>query len=120
MIAGKAHLRRMGDLQRLFGVKSKHPWTKPDTYVEAMARKRRFRRAHSARPRTQPERPRLMLSTLPFVAVFAVLAILAVSIMIIAYPGNQPSRRPHAAAAQSERGVAAPGWFKDAEKQFHG
>ena len=119
MIAGKAHLRLMGDLQRLFGVKSARPWTKPDTYVEAMARKRRFRRAHAARPRTEPERPRLMLSTLPFLAVFTLLAIMAVAIMVIAYPGNQPSRRPQT-AAQPERGVAAPGWFKDAQKQFHG
>ena len=119
MIAGNAHLRLMGDLQRLFGVKPTRPWTKPDSYVEAMARKRRFRRAHATRPRTQPERPRLMLSTLPFLAVFTLLAIMAVAIMIIAYPGNQPSRQPHA-AAQPERGVAAPGWFQEAQKQFHG
>src|SRR5690242_16838833 len=119
MIAGKAHLRPMGDLQRLFGVKPARPWTKPDTYVEAMARKRRFRRAHATGPRTQPERPRLMLSTVPFLAIFALLAVMAVAIMVIAYPGNQPAPRPHA-AAQPERGTAAPGWFQDAQKQFHG
>ena len=119
MGASKAHLPPMGDLQRLFGVKPTRPWTKPDTYVEAMARKRRFRRAHADRPRTQPERPRLMLSTLPFLAVFAFLAILAVAIMVMAFPGNQPAPQPHA-AAQPERGTAQPGWFQDAKKHFHG
>jgi hypothetical protein len=119
MIAGKAHLRLMGDLQRLFGVKSTRPWTQPDSYVEAMARKRRFRRANANRPRTQPERPRLMLSTLPFLTLLALLGVMAVAIMVLAFPGNRPPRRPHA-TAQPERGTAAPGWFQDAKQHFHG
>lgn len=119
MVAGRAHLHLMGDLQRLFGVTSARTWTKPDAYVEAMARKRRHRRAHASRPRTQPERPRLMLSTLPFLTLFALLAIMAVAIIFMAYPGNQPRPRPQA-AVQAERGIAQPGWFKDAQKHFHG
>lgn len=119
MGAGKAHLRDMGDLQRLFGVRPARQWTRPETYVSAIARKRRFRRAHADRPRTQPERPQLMLSTLPFLALFAFLAVLAVAIMVMAYPGNRPAPRPHA-AAKPERGIAQPGWFQDAQRQFHG
>jgi anti-sigma factor RsiW len=95
----------------------KRAWTRPDDYIEAMARKRTARRARGARPRTQPESPRLLLSTLPILAVLVGLGVLAVAIMVAAFPGSQPVARPHNPAAR-EQGVAARGWFQDAQKDM--
>lgn len=93
-------------------------WTKPETYIGALARKRRFRRARGEKQRTEPESPRALLSTVPFLALIGLLAILAVAIMILAFPGSQPQPRPRPPAPQ-EKGVAQRGWFQEAEKEFH-
>lgn len=92
-------------------------WTRPETYVEAMVRTRSFRRAHRETPRTQPERPRLLLSTVPFLLLLGLLAVLAVAIMIAAFPGNQPVQKPKPVAR--EQGVAERGWFQEAQKEMH-
>ena len=91
-------------------------WTGIDDYLGAMARRRTARRKREAGPRTQPENPRLLLSTIPFLALIAALAILAVGIMVIAWPGSQPQPPPK--QVQRERGVAAKGWFQEARKDF--
>lgn len=92
-------------------------WTRPDAYVLALAQKRRFRRASAEPTRTQPEKPRLLLSTVPFLLVLGLLAILAIGIMIIAYPGNQPQPKLREIAAH-ERGVAERGWFQEAQREM--
>jgi hypothetical protein len=94
------------------------PWTRPDDYLGAMARKRSFRRGREPKLRTQPERPRLLLSTAPFLAVMVLLAVLAVAIMIVAFPGTQPQLREPTPAAK-EKGVAQRGWFEEAQKEMH-
>ena len=91
-------------------------WTRADDYLGAMARRRTARRKREAGARTEPESPRLLLSTIPFLALIAALAILAVAIMITAWPGNQP--QPAQKSVVREQGVAAKGWFQDAEKEF--
>jgi hypothetical protein len=93
-------------------------WTRPDVYIGAMARKRSFRRRHGDRQRTQPERPRLLLSTIPFLALIGLLAVLAVAIMIAAFPGSQPQHK-QAEVVEKERGVAQRGWFQEAQKEMH-
>ena len=93
-------------------------WTRPDAYLVALAAKRNLRRAKQEPQRTQPERPRLMLSTLPFLVLIAFLAILSVAIMIIAFPANQPRSRPRQAPPR-EQGVAPRGWFEEAQKEMH-
>jgi len=94
-------------------------WTRPDAYIEAMARKRGFRRTRGGEKlRTQPESPRLLLSTIPFLALLALLAVLSVGIMILAFPGNQPPPRPNQ-VGEREQGVAGKGWFEDAQKEMH-
>ena len=118
MLTLRAHLRPMGDLQRLFGVRPGRPWTRSETYVSAMARKRRFRQRRASRPRTQPERPRLMLSTVPFLTLLAFLAVLAIGIMVLAFPGNQPPVQERT-IGKAEPGVADRGWFQEAQKHFH-
>ncbi|MEO8454119.1 MAG: hypothetical protein ABI454_03080 [Sphingomicrobium sp.] len=91
-------------------------WTRPEDYLSAMARRRTERRKREPKPRTQPESPRLLLSTLPFLALIAALAILAVAIMIAAFPGNQPQARSN--APEHRQGYAPKGWFQEAEKEF--
>jgi hypothetical protein len=93
-------------------------WTRADDYLAAMARKRSARNLRESKPRTQPEAPRLLLSTLPFLILFALLAVVAVSIMIAAFPGSQPEQKPPP-PAQRQQGVASKGWFQEAERDFH-
>jgi hypothetical protein len=104
--------------QRVASPAPGQPWTQPEDYIGAMARKRSFRRAHRETVRTQPERPRLLLSTIPFVALIGLLAVLAAAIMIVAFPGSQPQQKPKQIAAK-EQGVAQRGWFQEAQKQMH-
>jgi hypothetical protein len=93
-------------------------WTKAEAYIGALAMRRSYRRSGGDEARTQPESPRLLLSTVPFLALIGLLAILAVAIMIMAFPGTQPQPRPKA-AAQREKGVAQRGWFQEAQKEMH-
>jgi|KBSMisStandDraft_5_1062788.scaffolds.fasta_scaffold1444107_2 hypothetical protein len=91
-------------------------WTRADDYLGAMARRRTARRKREDRGRTQPESPRLLLSTIPFLALIAALAILAVGIMVIAWPGAQPMHAQK--QTEREQGVAPKGWFQEAQKDF--
>jgi hypothetical protein len=93
-------------------------WTRPEDYLGAMARKRSFRRGHRVKDRTEPESPRLFLSTVPFLALLGLLAILAVAIMFMAFPGAQPQVKPPDPAPK-QQGVAQKGWLQEAEKDFH-
>lgn len=94
-------------------------WTRSDDYVGAMARRRSERKKREPKlERTQPEAPRLLLSTLPFLALIGALAVLAVAIMVVAWPGSQPPPVAHPIAHQ--QGVASKGWMQEAEKEFRG
>ena len=93
-------------------------WTRPEDYLGAFARKRTIRRGRRPSERTEPESPRLLLSFVPFIALLGLLAVLAVAIMVAAIPGTQPAAAPPQPAPK-EQGVAAKGWFQEAEKQFH-
>jgi len=93
-------------------------WTRAEDYVGALARKRTFRRSTRERIRTQPERPALLLSTIPFLGLIGLLAILAVAMMVVAFPGAQPQHKPQQVAAH-EQGVAQRGWFAEAKKDMH-
>ncbi|HXH53743.1 MAG TPA: hypothetical protein VNH53_10000 [Sphingomicrobium sp.] len=84
-------------------------WARIDDYLLSLRRSRR--RPAQRRPRTQPEEPRLMLSTLPFVALLAGLALLALAIALVAMPrsGHPPTERE---PPQRELGTAPPGWLE--------
>ena len=93
-------------------------WTHPDEYVAAMARKRTARRKREPKARpTQGGSPRFSLSTLPYLALIASLAVLTVAIAVAAFPGTQPLPRVQVAA--HEPGVAEKGWLENAEREFH-
>jgi hypothetical protein len=59
-----------------------------------------------------------LLSTVPFLALLGLLAVLAVAIIIVAYPGTQPMEKPLPPAAK-EQGVAAKGWFQEAQREMN-
>jgi hypothetical protein len=92
------------------------PWTRIDEYLASLARIRSARRTHSIKPRTQPEEPRFVLSTLPFLLLMASLAVIAVALFLAAWPGSQPQPRPRPEV--DEKGVAKRGWLEDAEREF--
>ena len=64
---------------------SARTWTRIDDYTASM---RGFgsaaRRRRRLEPRTQPEHPRFMLSTFPFVALIAVFAVMTVIVLVAA------------------------------------
>lgn len=91
-------------------------WTRTEDYVAALLRRRAARREWELKPRTQPEAPRPLLSTLPFLVLIAAIGLLGIAIMVTAYPGSQP--HPHPSPQQPERGVASKGWFQEAQKDF--
>jgi hypothetical protein len=91
-------------------------WARIDDYLDGLARRRTARRSRRERPRTEPEMPRLWLSTLPFAALMSVLAMLVVAIAVAAFPGSQPQFQPQPVA--HEDGTAAPGWFEEAKKEM--
>jgi hypothetical protein len=86
-------------------------WTRIDLYLRAMARLR----LPKERPRTQPQEPRLSLSTLPFLALILALGVLAVAFAIAAWPGRET---PRPKPPEREFGTAPPGWLERAEKEF--
>ena len=59
----------------------------------------------------------MILSTLPFAALLAVMAMLTVAIAISAWPASHPVA--HAQAQEKELGTAQRGWFQEAQKEFH-
>ncbi|MEO7603328.1 MAG: hypothetical protein ABIS39_08775 [Sphingomicrobium sp.] len=92
------------------------PWTRINEYIVSLARLRSARRAHSVKPRTQPEEPRFVLSTLPFMLLMTALLVIAVAIFLAAWPGSRPQPQPKPEV--SEQGVAKRGWLEDAEREF--
>ena len=92
-------------------------WTRVDDYFEALARRRTARRSRRPQARTEPVAPSFLLSTLPFLALFVGLAILAVGIAVTAWPGAQPQQRSNT-AARHEPGVAPKGWFQEAQQEM--
>ena len=92
-------------------------WTRIDDYLAHMRRRDAASRARwRLPPRTEPEAPRFMLSTLPFLAVLSILGVVAVAMMIIAWPGNQPTAT--ARPAVHELGTAPRGWLEEARREM--
>jgi hypothetical protein len=117
MRALRAQCKTMKNKGDLAPPKPGGAWTRPEEYLGALARRRTARKARAPKPRTQPETPHFLLSTLPFILLFAALAVITVGIIIAAWPGSQPQQQPK--LAQREQGVAQRGWFQEAQKEFH-
>ena len=76
-------------------------WTRPEDYISALARRRTFRRTRRRERQSEPDSPRLLLSTLPFLALLGLLGVLAVAIMVAAFPGSQPQPKPPSSCNRS-------------------
>jgi len=98
---------------------AKESWTRLDAYIASLARRRTARRSRIPGPRTEPETPQLLLSTLPFLALLAGLAVLSVAIAIAAWPVHDaPVVAQQARPPAHELGLAPKGWFQKAQKEF--
>jgi hypothetical protein len=96
---------------------ARESWTRLDAYLASLARRRTARRSRTPGQRTEPEAPQFLLSTLPFLALFAGLAVLSVAIAIAAWPVHQPVPQ-RVMIATHEIGTAPKGWFQKAQKEF--
>lgn len=98
-------------------------WTRIDDYLVHMrSRDAASRSRRRFTPRTEPEAPRFMLSTLPFLAVLCVLGVMAAAMMVVAWPGRQPAAEgpqpAHSVAATREVGTAPRGWLQEARREM--
>lgn len=116
--SGEAHLAAVKEKERVASPAPGQPWTRAEDYLGGLARMRSSRKARRERLRTEPERPLALLSTVPFYAVIGLLAVLAIAIMIVAFPGSQPQQKARQVAAR-EQGVAQRGWLQEAQKEMH-
>jgi hypothetical protein len=92
-------------------------WTRIDDYLIHMRRRDAASRSkHRLKPRTEPETPRFMLSTFPFVALISIFGIMTIAMLIIAWPGNAPAPRPR--PATHELGTAPKGWMQEARREM--
>lgn len=89
-------------------------WTRIEDYLVRFGRRRT---PPALAPRTEPEEPRFILSTLPFILLMLGLVAIAAGIMVLAWPGNQPHVQPR--VPEKEQGVASRGWLNEAEQEFH-
>lgn len=106
--AREAHIRIVADKQDIARERAAQRWTRIDPYLRSIRR----RRGLSARPHHDPERPRALLNTLPFVALAFGLALMTVIIVSLAWPGRSRDHAPlKAQAEQPEPGTAPPGWI---------
>lgn len=90
-------------------------WTRIDSYLWGARRRRSAAsRRRSAKPAHDPEPPRALLSTLPFLALIIALALITIAVVILARPGavsrqGGPLQQQQAA----EPGTAPPGWLEN-------
>jgi hypothetical protein len=93
-------------------------WTRIDDYLVHMRRRdAAARRRRRLEPRTEPEAPRFILSTLPFLALLAVLGVMTIAMMIAAWPGQE--RPVKTRPAVHELGTAQKGWLEEAQRDMH-
>ncbi len=85
-------------------------WTRPEDYLDVgrLWRRSAARVRRRLRPRTEPERPRFTLGTLPFLLLILALMFVALSIILAAVPGR---RYTPAEPAGREVGTAPRGWL---------
>jgi hypothetical protein len=109
--------RRMGK-EHLESPAAARSWTKIEDYIRPLQRRSTHRLA-ALKPRTQPEKPAFLLTTLPFIALLGAMILLTAAIVVIAWPPSQPQLAAPVPAKVPELGTAPKGWLQEAQKQFH-
>jgi len=104
--------------ERLESSAAARTWTRIEDYYRPL-QQRSAQRLTRFKPRTQPERPALLLTTLPFVALLGAMILLTAAIVVIAWPPSQPQIAAPVPAAVPELGTAPKGWLQEAQKRFH-
>lgn len=91
--------------------RERRTWTRPEDYLPKRRRRRPAARFEPADKVEGASSSRPMLGMVPFLVLMFALAVLAVAIMVTAYPGHvRPSAK--APAPVQQEGTAAPGWLK--------
>jgi len=104
--------------ERLESPAAARSWTRIEDYYRPLQR-RSAHRLNAVQPRTQPERPALLLTTLPFVALLGAMILLTAAIVVIAWPSSQPQIAAPVPVKVPELGTAPKGWLQEAQKKFH-
>lgn len=103
--------------ERLESPATARAWTSIEDYIRPLQR-RSAHRLRALKPRTQPEKPALLLTTLPFVALLGAMILLTAAIVVMAWPPSQPQLATPIPAKVPEVGTAPKGWLQEAQKQF--
>ena len=94
---------------------SANRWERIDNYLVGLARTRRSQRQRRLKPRSEPEAPRALLSTVPFVTLIIALGVMAFAIIVSAWPGRE-RQRATPQPQERELGRAPPGWIDRADR----
>jgi len=86
-------------------------WTRAEDYLPNRRRRRPLPRTDLMDRTEAASQARPLLGIIPFMLLMLALGVMAVSIMIAAFPGQaRPTAKPRPAV--QEQGTAAPGWLK--------
>jgi hypothetical protein len=90
-------------------------WTRIDSYLWGARRRRSAAsRRRSAKPARDPDPPRPLLNTVPFLVLILALAVITVAIVMLARPGGLRQQGRSAPTQQTaEPGTAPPGWLEN-------
>ena len=93
-------------------------WTGVENYLVALARRRTARHKREGRPgsRMDPDEPRNIVGTIPFIIMMGAFLLLFVAIASLAWPSHE---RSAAKKAEREIGTAPPGWLEKAEQEMN-
>jgi len=104
--------------ERLESPAQARSWTRVEDYLRPLQRRSKHR-FKPLRPRSEPEKPAFLLSTLPFVALLGAMILLTAAIVVLAWPPSQPQLAAPVPVKVPELGTAPKGWLREAQKQFH-
>ena len=108
--AAAPRLARVNDNEPTARRQAGNRWERIDHYLVSLSRSRRLQRQRRPKPRSEPENPRALLSTVPFVALILGLAVVAFAVIVAAWPGRERKRAP-VQPQERELGRAPPGWI---------
>ena len=94
-------------------------WTRAQDYVALLRLQRRTADKLRQAGRSRPQRgePFAALGLLPFIALMAALAVVAIAIFTVAAPGLLRSKAPPPVKQEEKLGTAPPGWIDEPSRR---